>query len=317
MESPAAEQIRPLPTERTLPGWTVSRAAAANEADAALAAGVALKALDDLVRSDPSWGGCWRVRQALRCAETATRLLGRDEEAAALRDAILLAAPGGDPGPAGRVYVAYKGLAAKLRPVNRGALAELAEQLSVRFDDRLAEAGDLFDGAAQSGRAAPFAAADLVAAICAGRPDAEVLAWWLADRLVAQALGWARPVPLLMAERYGPAFRTIGGRGRVRPGDEGFGRSVCLALVAGAGEALGLAGDIARRADRFAAASRKVRTKGAAPVFRQILDDDAVSAAAPGSGLSRWASRRLFERLETLGAVREFSGRSSFRIYGL
>ena len=163
----------------------------------------------------------------------------------------------------------------------------------MRWDDKAAKTLDLYDEAVQSGRSAPFAAANLVSAICAERPDAEVLAWWLADRVIAEILGWDRP------------------------GDEAFPRSVCLALAAGAGEAIGLANDVARRAERFSAITPKVRTKGAATVFRQILDDDAVSAAAPGSGLSRWASRRLFDRLETLGAVRELSGRANFRTYGL
>jgi hypothetical protein len=46
------------------------------EADAAFAAGIALKSLDDLVRTDPVWAGCWRSRQALKCAAAAVRIDG-------------------------------------------------------------------------------------------------------------------------------------------------------------------------------------------------------------------------------------------------
>nr|WP_324252072.1 DUF1403 family protein [Roseibium aggregatum] len=293
------------------------RGSPVSEADAAFAAGIALKSLDDLVRANPAWAGCWRARQALESAAAAARLSGRSEEPAALLDAVLLTAPGDDPGPAGRIFGAFNKLANRNGALTTPFLADLAELMGVSFDESLAQSLDHVDAALQSGRAAPFAAADLITAIWSARPDAEILAFALADWLIAQKLSWVSCVPLLMGQRYGPAFRTPGGRGRLRPGEAGFPAAVCLGLVEATRTALRSAGDIARRAERLAAAAPKIRTKGADAVYQQLLDEVAVAGTAPGTGLSRWASTRLFDRLESFGAVREFSGRSSFRIYGL
>jgi hypothetical protein len=316
MDSRALPMPDQAPPVQLLPRWATAVAGVESEAESAIFAGSALAGLDALVRADPYWAGCWRARLALKCAASAVRLSGRGEDEDALRDAVLLCAPGDDPGPAGTIFVAFRRLAGEAGRLGSKEFGELCHDLGLAQGD-LGAIVDLVDEMAQSRRPAPFVAAELVQRLIGMRPDAEILAWWLADWMIARKLGWSRPVPLLMAERYGPAFRTLGGRGRVAPGEPAFARAVFLALARGSGEALQLASDISRRAERLATIAPKVRTKGGETVVRQLFSEDAVSASAPGANLSRWAARRLFERLEALGGVRELSGRSSFRTYGL
>lgn len=89
------------------------------------------------------------------------------------------------------------------------------------------------------------------------------MALGLADIVLSQKLNWPRLVPLLLPERYGPAFRTIGGRGRVRPGELAYPKAICLALVGAVDLALRSATEIDRRAARLLAVAPKLRTKGA------------------------------------------------------
>ena len=73
-----------------------------------------------------------------------------------------------------------------------------------------------------------------------------------------------------MAERYGPSFKTLGGRGRVRPGEPGFAWSVCLALTEAMGTALRTAGDIARRAETLCVNRLGMLTPYRRPIFTPL-----------------------------------------------
>ncbi|MEX4009825.1 MULTISPECIES: DUF1403 family protein [Phyllobacteriaceae] len=305
------------PAPPIVPGWAVPRGPVTSEAEAAFLAGSALNSLDNLVRSDPPWAGAWRQRLALKCAAAAVSVVGRTEDEAALRDAWHLRQAGDDPGPAGTILAAWKRLAARSPGVDLDTLRSTAGLLGLRWGDELAPLVDRVGDLTRSGAPPPFAAATIAGDVQALRPDAELLGWWLADQVMALRLRWPRPVPILVAQARSNAFRAEGGRGRIRLGGEGFQRAVCVALAQAAGEACRLAGDLAGRAARLDAVAPKLRAKGAGEAIRLLLDDDAVPGTLQTTRLSRWGARRLFERLETLGAVRELSGRPAFRLYGL
>lgn len=91
-----------------LPGWALPRGRDTSETDAAFAAGIALKSLDDLIRADPQWISCWRDRLAFKSAAVAARMFGRSEEETAIRDVVLLTAAGDGPGPAGKLFLATR-----------------------------------------------------------------------------------------------------------------------------------------------------------------------------------------------------------------
>ncbi|RUZ31836.1 DUF1403 family protein, partial [Mesorhizobium sp. M7A.F.Ca.US.003.02.1.1] len=237
------------------------------------------------------------------------RLAGRAVDAAALRDAWHLRPPGADPGPAGAILGGWRQLAAQPPVASADRLEKIVEMLGFHWDgSALAALSTEIENLAAPQRPAPFAAAAIAAHVVAVRPDCELLAWWLADLVLAQSLRWPRPLPLLMALAFAPAFRAEAGGTRLRPGGEAFERALCLALVQAAADACRLAAELSRRAERLIAVAPKLRAKGAGDVIQRLLDDDAVSGSLTTKSLSRFAARRLFDRLQQLDAVRELSG---------
>lgn len=307
----------PAYTPPTVPGWAVPRGPGTSDVEAAFLAGAALNSFDNLVRAEPAWGGAWRQRLALRCTAAAMPLVGRSEDEAALRDAWHLRSDGADPGPAGTILAAWKRLANHSPGLTQESLRSTVALLGLRWSDELSSLIDRFEVVARSGAPAPLAAAALMADLATQRPDADLLGWWLADQMLARRLRWPVAVPLLVTQARGQAFRSLSDRGRVRPGGEGFERGVCLAFALAAADACRLASEIAPRATQLMAVAPKLRAKGAGEAIRLLLDDDAVPGTLQTATLTRWGSRRLFDRLTGLGAVRELSGRASFRLYGL
>jgi hypothetical protein len=274
-----------------IPGWAVPRGTVASATEAAFLAGAALSSLDNLVRAAPAWAGAWRQRLALKCAAATMFLVGRAEDEAALRDAWHLRPPGGDPGPAGNILGAWKRLAARSPGIDPDTLRASAGLLGLRWSDELARLAGRAEALGRSGAPAPFAAAAIASEVRALRPDAELLGWWLADHVLALRLRWPLPVPLLVAQARSAAFRAEGGRGRIRPGDEGFERAVSVALAQAAAGACLLAGEIAGRAARLEALAPQLRAKGAGEAIRLLLDEDAVPGTLQTANLTRWGGQ--------------------------
>lgn len=312
IDLPAAD---PSPVPK-VPAWARPRGDVLRDADAAYLAGSALNTLDFLVHSGPVWAGAWRQRLALRSAASATRLIGRREEETALRDGQYFRAPGDDPGPAGKLLVAWRRLAARSTRLDEETAQAIAEYLDVKWDGFLAATIANGEDLVMASRPAPALAAEISAVLYRERPDAEILAFWLADLVLARKFRWTVPVPLLMGQAHASILKTGEGRRRLRPGEEGWGRAVLLAYAQAAAEASDLAADMAARARRLGEVEPKLRSPAAGGIVKMLLDDDAVPAAG-SRNLTARSARRLFERLQDLGAVRELTGRPTFRLYGL
>lgn len=280
-------------------------------------AGGAMNALDNLVQAETEWSGAWRHRLALKAAAATMVLIGRSEDEAALRDAWLLRQPGDEPGPAGNVLAAWRRLAGRsLLPAIEDLQAGVA-LLGVGWSDGFGDLIDVARDEVRGGAPAPAVAARVAAVVMREDPKAELLAWWLADCALSWRMGWRHAVPILTAQMHAPLLRSGPNGRRTRPGSDGFEQTVFIAAGLGAAEACRLAADMAAQAERLRAAAPKLRSKAAGDIIDRLLGDDAVSGALTTKALSRWASRRLFDRLVELGAVRELSGRPTFRVYGI
>ncbi len=312
-----------LPTNplvlQPLPRWTRSeRDEALTEGEAAFAAGAALLALDRIVRAEPPWLGALRMRQALLAAAGSARLLRLREDEAALRDAHHLTRLGDDPGPAGRLHRSWRDLAAGRMSREPAAVDRLCQERGLPPLSGLLPSPSGGPGGHSPIAAAAAIAADVVAQVVPAQGvDGEVLALMLADIALAARLGWSAPIPLLAAAILDPSLKRGPERRRPRPRDPDWPIACHAAYARAAADAHARALDLARRADRLLTLAPKVRSKGGTTALGTLLAEEAVAAATlTGLGSDR-AARRFLERLVTLGAIRELTGRSSFRLYGL
>ncbi|MAQ38130.1 MULTISPECIES: DUF1403 family protein [Thioclava] len=277
-----------------LPAW-VTLGHGETPEDVAFLSGAALSHLHLVLTRDAAPHALLRERLALRAAELRVTHSGRPERAPDLRDAVNLLRDGDLPGPAGEVYLAWR--RAVERPIS---VASLQRALPYHAPEAL-------ERWLAVGQGAPVArAADVLEAVLAEAPRAQLAALILADAALAQALGWNHLVPLLSTGLKRAELRLIGTELHL---------ACHRALHTAAIEADRLLTDLTRRTARLRAVAPKLRAKGAAEAVALFLSRDAVAPAA--LPLPDRAARRLCDRLVQLGAIRELTGRDTFRLYGV
>lgn len=298
MKTGGIVQEATIDTLPQMPLWVISARAESLE-DVAFLSGAALSHLH-LVRVCPAVPqALLRERLALQAAEASVGFSGRMERAAALRDALHLLRPGDLPGPAGESYQRWR--RGVERPVSIKTLHRAFPHLDPTMIARWLDAGPR-----EASRAPMSRAAAVLEVVLTEAPRAEDLALILADAALAQALGWDHAVPLL----------AIGlKRGDLRKRGDDLRLACHRAVTVAATEATRLAADLARRAAQLTAVAPKLRAKGAAQAVEMFLTRDAIAPSA--LPLPDRAARRLCDRLVDLGAVRELTGRDTFRLYGV
>lgn len=288
------DHISGLGTLPRMPAWVTSARAETLE-DVVFLSGAALSHLHLVLGCAEVPHDLLRDRLALRAAEACVAFSGRPERAGELRDAVHLLRPGDLPGPAGEIYLAWR--RAVERPLSIKALGRALPAF---------EPGQIA-GWLDAGQGTPVVRAAMVLeAVLSEAPRADVPALILADIALAQALGWGHLVPLLATGLKRADLR--------KRGDDL--RFAChRALISLVVDAVRLAADLARRAAHLKTVAPKLRAKGAGNAVEMFLTRDAMAPSA--LPLPDRAARRLCDRLVDLGAVRELTGRDTFRLYGV
>jgi hypothetical protein len=313
-----APETPAFPPPAAVPAW--ARASGrAGESDSLFFAGASLALLDACLRRDPPGAGALRSRLALQSAAAAAKILRLSVDEGTLRD-IRFAI--GDAGPAARLLALWRHLAARPPSLDAERLATAAAALELPLPDASVLAKTLSETARVGDPvsvAAKAAAITFAAVPDAPAADAEILAFWAFDSVLALRLRWPRPLPLIATSILSPSIRSDGGGRRVLPGDPAWPHAAAGAIALAAAAALDRAADLARRAETLVAVAPKLRAKPAQRIVDLLLAQDCVAPAeaARHAPMTDRAARRLFDRLVALGAVRELSGRPAFRLYGL
>jgi len=296
-------------------GWVTRRGAETPET-VAFRSGAALTVLDQLV-SDARYGVPLRLlanRLVLSAATATSKLEGRLAREADIRDAYHLTSPGEARGPDGDLLAFWRGAVGP----RAGRIGKIADLVGADF---AGEVGVWLDAGQERARTHGPLAGCVVGLRAVLETDdwAESVACLLSDVILARALNRKQVLPVTSQRLTKAMLRELITEG------QGAELSVQVRILESVEETIGLARDLARRAEALRSVTPKLRARGSAAAVDLFLTEDAV---APSSMLSPSiqgtsipmtdrAARRFCDRLVELGVAQELTGRPTFRLYGI
>lgn len=301
-----------------LPGW-VTPSSGETPQNVAFLSGASFATLDSILVQSGSLVPRTLLANtlALKAAVATSKIEGRMAREADIRDAFHLTPVGDAKGPDGEM-LAFWGDTTRVRLKRSDWQDQLKGQVPEGFEDEIT--GLVTDSLEAAQMFGPMAGATkMLKSVLAIDVRAERLACQFADIVLARFFGWCQPMPLVALHLT---------------------KAQCRAIVDGAGEAelsvqnsilkavqttILLARKLTRRAEALRAIAPKLRAKGSDEAVALFLTECAVAPSdltemgggQSQSDMSPRAARRFCDRLVELGVVKELTGRSSFRLYGI
>ncbi len=305
-----------------LPGWVTSRAGETPQ-NVAFLSGASFAMLDMVLQQSGESVPKTLLANtlALKAAVATSKLEGRLAREANIRDAYHLTPPDADGarhlGPDGDLLSFWRN-AVRMRLVGSDWMGSVADLVDDNFADAVEDW--LTDAMEQAKSQGPLIAATIILRTVLEADDrAERIACLLSDMVLAKVLGWKQPLPITALHLTKADLRDL----KDRVGEADF--AIQLAIAKSAQTAFRLATTLAAGAASLQAITPKLRAKGSDAAINLFLTEDAVAPSGMLSPHIRGtttpmtgrAARRLCDRLVELGAVKELTGRATFRLYGI
>ena len=301
-----------------LPAWVTSGRAETLDT-VTFRSGAALTVFDQLA-SDPAYCVPFKLlasRLALTAAVATSKLEGRLAREADIRDAYHLTPAGEARGPDGELLAFWR-KAARLRLTGPDWHNGLQDFVDTAFSDDVLRWTDA--GTTRAKTHGPLAGcASVMRAVLEADDRAERIACMLSDVVLARALYWPTVMPI--SAQYLTKVKVRG----LTAAEQGADLNVQSCVLRSIEETIRLARDLAVRGAALKAVAPKLRAKGSDAAVALFLSEDAVAPSTmlspmiQGTAISMTdrAARRFCDRLVELGVVRELTGRSTFRLYGI